>query len=294
MYGLMLYSFNMPIFFFISGYFAYKENLTIKNIVANLWTKFLFLVLPAIFFLFYFKFAYEESLIHIITNGVGRYWFTIALFLCFLLYYIIRAMVRSKTGQVFAMMVLSIIGIGSLILPSKCNVTMLELNGCSKYFQYFALGVIAKMYYKQYETVMTNQRLITMSTIGFFMLLVVIFQCYMPSFVYHVMRDMLLRYLGTFMVVAVFFCNKEIFSKNTRINRVISYIGRHSLPIYLLQYFFIPDLRYMSEEISQLDVVTVNLVCIAYTAFNTALCALSIWLLSNSRFVRCYVLGQKK
>ena len=58
---LMLYSFNMPLFFFISGYLAYKENM-IGNIesLRRIGNKFIHLVIPAMLFYIF---------LHLLTDG---------------------------------------------------------------------------------------------------------------------------------------------------------------------------------------------------------------------------------
>ena len=291
---LMTYSFNMPIFFFISGYFAYKENMTMRSIGRNLWNKFLFLVLPAVAFSMYYRFGNGENPVRFISEGFGRYWFTIILFLCFLVYYNVRLIVSAKRWQGMVMILLSLVGIGYLSFFSRYDVPLLDLNHLTKYFQYFTLGMIAKMYHERYVRLLTNQALISTATIGFFVLLVALFQCAMPSFIHHTLRDLVLRYMGTFMIIALFFKHKDAFSKETKVNRLISFIGRYTLPIYLLQYFFMPDLRHFAGTINNLDMLTVNIICMGYTVVTIALCVLFIWLLSNSCFVCKYVLGHKK
>ena len=290
---LMLYSFNMPLFFFISGYFAYKDNMPMRSIGRNISNKFLFLVLPAVAFSIYYRFGNVENPIRFISDGFGRYWFTITLFLCFLVYYLIRLTIPTKRWQMIAMILLSLVGIGYLSFFSRYEVPLLGLNHLTKYFQYFTLGMLAKMYHTRYVRLLTNQALITTATIGFFVLLVALFQCAMPSFIHHSLRDLVLRYMGTFIIIALFFKYKEVFCKETKLNRLISYIGRYTLPIYLLQYFFMPDLRHFAGIINNLDMLTVNIICMAYTVVTTALCVLFIWLLSNSGFVSRYVLGHR-
>lgn len=125
---LMTYSFNMPIFFFISGYFAYKENMSTRNIGRNLWNKLLFLVLPAVAFSIYYRFGIGENPIGLVNDGFGRYWFTITLFLCFLVYYIVRLTVSAKSWLGIVMILLSSVGIGYLSFFSRYEVPLLDLN----------------------------------------------------------------------------------------------------------------------------------------------------------------------
>ena len=293
MASLMMYSFNMPIFFFISGYFAYKECLGPKTLGRSIWNKFLFLVVPAIAFSSYNGFTNGENTMNFVVDGFGKYWFTITLFLCFLVYYVVRLIVYAKKWQAIVMIALSMTGICYLSFYSKYEVPLLDLNHLTKYFQYFTFGLLAKMYYEQYVRLLSNQNLITVSTIGFFVLLAALFQSSMPSFIHHLLRDLILRYLGTFMIIALFFKHKNVFSMETKVNRLISFIGQYTLPIYLLQYFFMPDLRHFEVIINKLDMLTVNIICMCYTLLITSLCIIFIWLLSGSSIVQKYVLGHK-
>ena len=52
--GLMLYSFNMPMFFFVSGFLAYKaQRYSAKKIFKQSVRKFINLVIPAFLFVFF-------------------------------------------------------------------------------------------------------------------------------------------------------------------------------------------------------------------------------------------------
>ena len=63
---LMFYSFNMTLFFFVSGYFVFKDNAVGKiSEIKKVGNKFVFLVIPVIVFFCYsnFKNMVEVSLI---------------------------------------------------------------------------------------------------------------------------------------------------------------------------------------------------------------------------------------
>ena len=70
-------------------------------------------------------------------------------------------------------------------------------------------------------------------------------------------------------------------------------VGRKSLPIYLLQYFFIPHFAPIPEWMKDLDKFNVHIISFSYTVLITGVCLLFITLLSNSNVVKKYVLGQK-
>ena len=87
---LMLYSFNMPLFFFVSGYLAFKDKAIGKpDELKKIGNKFVFLVIPAIVFYCFSKFQEQGSgVFDFLKVGFGKYWFTFTLFEMFLIYYI--------------------------------------------------------------------------------------------------------------------------------------------------------------------------------------------------------------
>lgn len=293
MISQFIYAFNMPIFFFISGFFAYKEIVSNRILLSQIKNKFLFLVLPAVIFSIYMNIIKEREILGFVESGFGIYWFTITLFCCFIVYYAIRFICFSRNWQCVILLLLSIIGVVylSVNLGEDNKIPLLDLNHLAKYFQYFAFGVIAKMYKAQYIKIISDSRFITIVTISFFVVLAIICQnqYYLPSLLRHVLQDLCLRYLATFLILSLFFVNKEVFNENNLMTRLISKIGRNSLAIYLLQYFFLPHF----SKSSGFDMFTVNIISIGYTLLIAATCILFIVILSNSEFVRKYILGQK-
>jgi fucose 4-O-acetylase-like acetyltransferase len=74
---------------------------------------------------------------------------------------------------------------------------------------------------------------------------------------------------------------------------MVSLIGQNSLAIYLLHYFFLPHFDPRPEWFSGLNMTTVHLLSMLYSIAITGLCLVFIKFLSNSEFIRKYVLGKK-
>ena len=294
-FTLMLYSFNMPLFFFVSGYLAYKKDAVGKmSELKKLWNKILFLVIPAIAFYFFSKFqAQGGGIFDFISEGLGKYWFTFTLFEMFLIYYVVNYISKSKWMLVVLLTLLSVIGVGYLSFFSQYEIAFLDFNRLSKYFQFFTLGVFAKMFFEQYDKLMRNECLKAFAIVGFFVLLSALFKVEMPGVIFHFLRDIVLRYLGLYIVISLFYCHQEAFDADTRLNKLILKIGQNSLAIYLLQYFFMPDFSAFPEWLQGLDWLSTYAISFAYTVFITALCLVFIELLSNSVFVKKYVLGKR-
>ena len=189
---------------------------------------------------------------------------------------------------------LALVGIGLLsAFGGKFGPAVIDMNRLTKYFQYFVMGVLAMRHRSLFEAAMRNEWLKVIAIVSFFVLLFVVNNPMWPLPIFHVLRDLVLRYLGTFIVVSWFVCKAELFNSETRVNKQILKIGQCSLAIYLLQYFFIPDFVTFPDWVSGIDEVTVHVVSLVFTVVVTAMCMCFISLLGNSRYVKKYVLGQK-
>ena len=230
---LMLYSFNMPLFFFVSGYLAFNQNAVGKlDELKKIGNKFVFLVIPAIAFYCFSRFQESGSgWLYLINGGFGKYWFTFTLFEMFLIYYIVNWLSRSKSMLAILLAALSVAGIGYLSLFSQYEIAFLDFNRLSKYFQFFSLGIYAKMFTEQYDKLMRNEYLKSIALIGCFGLLFSLFKVEMPSMIMHFLRDIVLRYLGLYVVISLFYCNQSTYNKETRLNRLIMKIGQNSLVV---------------------------------------------------------------
>lgn len=99
---LFLMLFRMPLFFFVSGYLAYKANFewNKKNYATLLWKKIKIQILPTIvFFMLMCALRHDDFVsaffTFLSTTAKGGYWFTWSLLHMFFLYYTILFVYRS-------------------------------------------------------------------------------------------------------------------------------------------------------------------------------------------------------
>lgn len=86
----------MPVFFFVSGFLAYKDKQESgRDLLRNIWKKFLFLVIPAVVVKFFMDLLHQQNPLNVLYDGFGGYWFTITLFECFLVYYLATMLVKN-------------------------------------------------------------------------------------------------------------------------------------------------------------------------------------------------------
>lgn len=290
--GQMIYAPILPLFFFVSGFLAYKQSMNIKDVWDNIRKKFVFLVIPALVFCLGMDLMNHKSLIGFITGGWHGYWFTIVLFECFLIYYLTTLVVKNEKWRISVLLTLSLAGVAMLAVYKDFGPAIFDLRRLTKYFQFFILGTLAMRFRPRYDSLMHNEVFKAAMLLPFF-IGVFLLSYDMPSVLHHFLRDVVLRYLGTFAIVSFFVCHEEDLQRPTKFNSLITLIGQNSLAIYLTHYFFLPLFQPRPEWFDGLNMVTVHLVSMLYTVAITGLCLIFIKFLSNSKYIRKYVLGKK-
>lgn len=288
----MIYAPAIPLFFFVSGFLAYKQSMSIKDAWDNIRKKFVFLVIPALVFRIGMDLMNQKNCLRLLTEGMHGYWFTIVLFECFLIYYLITLVIKNEKWRIGVLLALSVAGIGMLAIDKDFGPAILDLRRVTKFFQFFVLGTLAMKFRPKYESLMHNEVFKAIFLLSYF--IVVFLLAYkLPSVIYLFLQDIALRYFATFAIVSFFVCHENSFQPQTRLNSLINLIGQNSLAIYLLHYFFLPHFRPQPEWFAELDMVTLHLVSMLYTVAITGLCLVFIKFLSNSTYIRKYVLGKK-
>lgn len=248
---------HMPLFFFISGYFTYKL-VDGKIILPNIISRFKQLIIPffcvSTLWIYYFPHSGIESPLNSTWHGLytdywkNGYWFTLCLFEMILLYSALVPLfnrVKSTLSQILLVIVVYVaIGLCTRIGNPYVNAYL----GMPLLFQFlpiFFVGVLAKKYSSKFNALLTNNIAITTSILlGGFLLYYV---CYywefppLPHFVIEIVTSIvhIAVVLIVFSVVKPW-CEQEFIKENpSRVIQILQYIGKESLAIYLLHYFFL-------------------------------------------------------
>ena len=229
--------FNMPMFFYVSGYLAYKRIETVKELGKRLGKRGMVLLVPYVMFLtLYCVFSGYKDIWGVIIGGGGRYWFLYVLFFIssfFLIYeYLLR---KTKKSWIY---------IATLVLPYLLLIVAklyLTRNGGENslaivtqivnYYRYYLIGYLCKKYMSLKEFLF-REEIIAIGFIAYFL-----------NWYFFELHNMLLIFtgsLGAIIVLQKFFM--ESVTVKSHIGGVLSTIGRHSLAVYVLHYFFIPDI----------------------------------------------------
>ena len=252
--------FFMPLFFFISGFFAYRANdtLNFKSYSANMLKKLRVLTIPTLFFGFLYattlyalknNISPSESIVVFFNHDMKLgYWFTEALLIMFIIYYTISFLLRKRkliTRQVV------LVAIAFLLLKLQ-KYTLTNNNQmvnwfCLKhiftYFQYFVFGIIISCYRNKAFKLLENDIIggcIILLFAGLYIL-----HHWEVNFFPKKIQTYTIAYLGILMTINIFRHYSNFFSSKTMIGRGLQYIGRRTLDVYLIHYFFIPTIPFL-------------------------------------------------
>lgn len=135
-----------------------------------------------------------------------------------------------------------------------------------RYFPYFAFGYVCSMYQEIFNKII-EKRSFAAVTIVLFVLLFYIRRTYVSvnidsSFSFYfldIVIEMLVGFLGLLIVYNTFRSYSDSFSSDKKVGRALQYIGKRTLDIYLLHYFFLPYLPQVGGMLSKGNNATLEL-----------------------------------
>ena len=260
--------FRMPLFFFVSGFLAYKSNVewnlpTLGQLVSK---KLRVQLIPtAVFFLFAAAVIRTEptfsetvdTMLHSTTKG--GYWFTLALLYMFLIYYLFSYLESKLRWRSCIPIIL--LFIASLVVYETCwlprqfwwafghkpavHVSWLHTTSLFQVMQYlpfFIYGNIVRRYWDQTQRIMDSRWFYPV-------IMVVVIFCTLDALKWHTLRMQwanLPLTMAKFILLTVVFMYfrhyHQYFTQMTWIGRSLQYIGRRTLDIYLIHFLFMPNL----------------------------------------------------
>lgn len=222
---------QMPIFFLVSGYLTYKAEK--YNPLHNTIKRAKQLILPLLFCGIGLAFLKGVDYLTLLqTQGKEGYWFLLTLFEVSLFYNLsfpIRKKVRNEWRWTIDILVIVFLMGIRFVLPESL-IEGLELRSLSKFYPMFILGV----YLKEYPFIITYIR---KWNFIFIPLLIYYFCIQAPQ------NNLLLYYIvqvtqgciGGLFIWYIFMINEN----NIPLKNIWSYIGQHSLEIYLIHFFLL-------------------------------------------------------
>lgn len=242
---------RMPLFFFISGFFAtfknYDGNLY-KNRVYNRLSKQLYptIIIFAIFIFVSWLMGtapLKEYLLHGIYDPAKLgYWFTISLVEVYLIYTAISVALffkkidLKKQGMVY--LLISVVSglIYVLYLRSYSPegillkfYSVLSIAKFSALIPFFFLGVFCRIYETEFIKILSKP----FASVVFFGLFLVMSLLSQENYQIDSMIYYGSRVFGLMTVVSIFMCGKKYFDSTTLAGRYLIRIGRNTLPIFI-------------------------------------------------------------
>lgn len=265
-----LVMFRMPLFFFVSGFLAYKAGLTWngKTLGALLLKKIRVQTVPTIVFFLFGAAILGGKFWPTIMNWLyeptkGGYWFTIVLLYMFVVYYLF-CFLESRLKKWFPKMP-SWLPIVTLFLisialydtcyqpryfawavgrrgPQSDFMNYSSFGQLFMYFPFFLYGNMVRRYWDQAQRIMDSR--------WFYPVIVaLVIYAWLDSQRWHWLRMAwaiipltMARFILLTMVFMYFRHYSQYFTQRTVIGASLQYIGRRTLDIYLIHYLFLPNI----------------------------------------------------
>lgn len=314
----LLVQFRMPLFFFISGFLAYKANAvwSFGNFSRMLGKKIRIQIIPTIVFFFASIIILNSGNITtmIIQNfhspTKGGYWFTLVLLYMFIVYYIFTFIEhRFKKQSFWPICILWLVSIAiyeTEFLPrhfwyalgNKTPKTGFlfdsSLNQLMLYLQFFVYGNIVHRYWHKFEKLYEKP--------GFYLIVLALaFFTTVDYLKLHILRmewANVSRTLSMYSLLTLVFLSfryyQKTFSKQTWLGRMLQYIGTRTLDVYLIHFLFIPCLpevgAYFDKHQHNFVIDTTAAVIVAMIVI--FFCIVTSNILRISPFLKKYLFGR--
>ena len=271
--------FRMPLFFFVSGFLAYKANFiwNIKNTLPLVGKKLHVQIIPAVIFLCIFivfktNGTFWEGFLRAMKSPTkDGYWFTWVLLQMFLIYYAISIIAHKTlptppvregeekspiTGRfrgVFWLIVwiLSIVAYETLYLPKVFKYHQEPIYAYTsfvqtiRFMQFFLLGNIVHRYWDKVQKLFDSVWFFPLVATLAVVCCADIFRWHTLKFAWTNLPRTTAMYTLLLMVVMFFRHNQEWFRKEKPLGKALQYAGAHTLDIYLLHFLLIPSLPFI-------------------------------------------------
>lgn len=237
-----------------------------------------------------------------LTGGFGGYWFTIVLFQMYLCYLVLSIVSRLIHIDIVipALIGLSLLGILALVIYTRDSWLweFLCWENLTKYLQFFTLGIITSKYRNQFFKLLENNKFITSVIVGWIICMIL---WYNPAFkrslpyLYSFIHDLAVRYFALMTIVVAFYSNRERLAGVSNWSKTLRFIGQRTLDIYMLHYFFIPNLRFLDTWMQHGNMIAVQLIIgVGLTLVITSLCIVISSILRKSEFLESWLFGVKR
>lgn len=280
----MIYSFHMPLFFFVSGFLFSMTKFNNIDVPKFIWKKFVTLIVP---------FVTMGTLFYLVRDKMYNYWFLRSLFefiLIALPFEILRSRKEKMQSLSCSIVYYGVVN-GLLIIACQYlkNYPLFSdlLDIRYNYFLFFSVGLVFQRNCKLMELLNKNC-VYTICLLGYALSLLMDNR----------FSDII---TAAFAIGACWYLFKNVFTNGFIIDK-LSYLGRNSLEIYLLHFFFSISVTQLGAywlEKSQiggmkmLSVIAEQFVFSLFISVAIIMLSLSIAnIINKSRFLSALFLGR--
>ena len=300
---------RMPLFFFVSGFVLYKATQIwdLKNSFAFILKKFKVQIISTSIFFILFCYIFNKSLLQGVFSGAKYgYWFTITLFFFYIIYLFSKQIIKilklhNKVVEDIILIITALIirFICSSSISAKLGIAndiyqLFGLNNLS-YYIFFIFGIIVKKHFSLFTKLIENKFFISiiiliLTSTGIYIIKSVGIANHIINFLM-----IIIGCTGIATIFSFFYKYQGSFTKDKKVGRVLQYIGRRTLDIYLLHYFFLPrNLKMVGEWFTENINPTLEFfVSIALAAMVIALCLVVSSIIRISPMLANWLFGVK-
>lgn len=308
-------SFRMPLFFFISGFLSYKmdKSWDFHTWKQNVAKRIRLQIIPTLMCgaIFTYCFSHGNFIDFICNYYKFGYWFTICLFgMLFILYstnYLLyKSSIKKKNYITFVLLGVTFIFI---LLKSICfrspEYAKLSDIFCFHqiclYFPFFILGYISSSYKIIFYKFLDNDILQAIIIVCFCILYYIkgvlsssLYDANIIFLLYGKFQTLIIALFGILIVFNVFRKKRIYFTQKKYISVGLKYIGRHTLEIYLLHYFFLSHIPLVGSFIMKYpNLILELLVGFTFSLFVIGICLFCSNLIKTNSILGRYLLGRK-
>lgn len=284
----MLSIFHMPVFFFISGFLAYKVLPDMKTVGKRLWQKGHALLFPYLVFAGLYCVFAGKDYVKLLMGGGAEYWFLWTLFILSV-FFILYEQLVGKIRNVY-------LYVGAWLLPYALLIVVQHrygevgggifcINQLVAYYRIYLIGYLCKKYVKLNDLLLENKYVYAVCGIAFF-----------ARWFWAGSVNMLISFagiMGAIIILRNFFVDHA--NNDSKVMCLLSYLGQKSLNIYVLQYFFLANLSFLTPYVSNEYGFIWNLMLAV--AFTVPIIAASLFVGANierNELLRWLMLGKTK
>ncbi len=264
-------SFTLPLFFFVSGFFAWRraEDYTPAKAKSALGIRLKSLLAGTIVFDTLYLITVHKNPFGWINGDFDSYWYTFTLLQIFILFIITVFIARACRRQWVSRWLLIVCGAAGFaahyfIDANTWRWFWIMAPKSAEYLQFFVFGALVREYQSQFFSFLEKRWVLSTLIMVY---IAALFAHYyygndlknVSIWLFRIDSDVVMRYSGLMLVLYIFYGARDWFDRDTPFVRGWLFIGKRTLDIYFLHYFFIPTMRWVGPYLTKGNTIILQL-----------------------------------